>query len=113
VKGPREQDTVNAILRYLGAMHIYAWRVNVGAVTARAHDFNASDRFIRFGTKGTSDILGLIPPTGRMLAVEVKLPGREATVYQTAFLEQVRKHGGLAFVAHSVKEVERALHEMP
>lgn len=93
-------------MAYLGARHIYAWRVNVGAVTAKAHGFNASDRFIRFGQKGMADILGLIPPAGRLLAIEVKLPGRTPTAYQEAFLDQVRKHGGLAFVAYSVKHVE-------
>jgi hypothetical protein len=102
----KEGDTVRAILQYLGAHHIMAWRVNVGAVTAKAHGFNASDRFIRFGQKGMSDILGLIPPTGRLLAIEVKLLGRAPTVYQQAFLDQVRKHGGIAFVAYSVEHVE-------
>jgi penicillin-binding protein-related factor A (putative recombinase) len=106
----KEQDTVRAILQYLGARHILAWRINVGAVTAKAHGFNASDRFIRFSPKGMSDIIGVME--GRFLAIEVKaIGGKPPTVWQRAFMEQVRKHGGIAFVATSVAEVERELLE--
>jgi hypothetical protein len=100
---------VRAILQYLGTRHILAWRINVGAVTAKAHGFNASDRFVRFSPKGMSDIIG-VAKGGRFLAIEVKAPGgKPPTVWQRAFMEQVRKHDGIAFVATSVADVEREL----
>ena len=107
----KEQDTVRAILAYLGARGVLAWRNNVGAVSA-------GGRFVRFGSKGMSDIIGVLPPRletnnrnfGRFLAIEVKRPGQQPTPYQAGFLDQVRKAGGVAFVATSVQDVERELY---
>ncbi len=102
-----EQATVRAILQYLGARQILAWRMNVGAAVTGA-EFNASPRFVRFGVKGMADIIGIMPG-GRFLAIEVKSRGGRPTVYQQAWLEQVARAGGLAFVARSVQEAAARL----
>ena len=58
--------------------------------------------------KGVSDILGVLP-TGQMIAVEVKRPGGRPTKEQIIFIEDIRRCGGLAFVADSVDIVRTEL----
>lgn len=61
-------------------------------------------RFIRFGFKGLSDLLGQLK-TGEILAVECKAPGGRVSEEQIVFLELVRAFGGCAFIAKSAKDV--------
>lgn len=57
--------------------------------------------------KGVSDILGIWEK--RFLAIEVKVPGKYATKEQKEFLADVEAHGGIAFVARSIDDVEARL----
>jgi len=61
--------------------------------------------------KGIADILGVLPPDGKFLAIEVKRPGRKPTERQRQFLEQVEAAGGIALVAYSVEDVAKKLKE--
>jgi hypothetical protein len=83
---------------------VSAWRSNTGAA-------RFGDRFVRFGVPGVADILGVLPPSGRLLAVEVKGPGGRVRPSQRAFLDNVEAAGGLALVVRDVAELERALVE--
>jgi hypothetical protein len=65
---------------------------------------------MHFGLKGSSDILGILPD-GKFLAVECKAKGGRLSEEQGEFLENVRKLGGLAIVAYSIHDIERALQE--
>src|SRR4051812_31915703 len=61
-------DLVSACLHLLALQGVRAWRNN----TTGVYDPQRK-RFRTFtGRKGISDILGIIPPTGRLLAVECK-----------------------------------------
>ncbi len=53
--------------------------------------------------KGVSDILGCFE--GKLLAIEVKVPGREPSPDQLQFIDGVNHYGGIGFVAHSVEDV--------
>lgn len=53
---------------------------------------------------GSADLIGMLAPQGRFLALEVKRPGEKPTREQELFLELVRKSGGVAAVVHSVEE---------
>ena len=63
--------------------------------------------FRKQNNNGVSDILGCF--RGKFLAIEVKVPGNEATDIQKQFLQNIIDSGGIAFVAHSLDEVFRAL----
>jgi len=65
--------------------------------------------YVRFGPAGQSDILGLIPPHGRFLAIEVKRGGQGPTDDQLRFINRVNKAGGLAFVAYSLEDCQRRI----
>lgn len=68
-------------------------------------------RYIPSHTRGVSDIIGVIPPLGRYLAIEVKRPGGKPTLEQSQFIDTINQAGGLAFVAHSVEEVQEKLND--
>lgn len=123
MKPPRpERELRNAILHLLRAHGIAAWPTGVGAFPA---SYNGRRRFVRVGTVGMSDIIGIVPTlyqqsgtpphiyltrnTGRFLAIEVKNPGGKVSPQQTAFLQTVIRAGGIGFVAHSVDEVTEKL----
>jgi hypothetical protein len=108
VKAGNETSLVRACLRYLSLRGIPAWRTNSGAMTVRGA--GGKERFVRFnGAKGCSDLLGLLPPSGRFLAVECKMRGNKPTADQQGFLDVVAAAGGLAVVVHDVADLAEAL----
>src|SRR5262245_33120475 len=98
-----ETVLVQACLELLALRRIPAWRANTGAARM------PSGRFVRFGTPGISDILGVLPPAGRLLAVECKRAGNKPTPEQQLFLDAVTAAGGLALVVRDVTELQAAL----
>lgn len=118
MKAPSETQLVKACLEYLRLRGVMAWRNNSGATPYKGKD--GKGRFVRYGLKGSSDILGVIPLTvsgdgdrerGRFLGVEVKVPGKGPTEDQKQFLQNVTAAGGVALVVHSVDELKRDLDE--
>ncbi|MDR0447265.1 MAG: VRR-NUC domain-containing protein [Treponema sp.] len=63
---------------------------------------------MRFGKKGSSDILGVLQG-GRLLCVECKSPDGRLSPEQREFLETVRSLGGLALVVKGWRELDTAL----
>jgi penicillin-binding protein-related factor A (putative recombinase) len=76
----------------LGVLGVWHWKVWQGPMSQ---------------PKGVSDILGAYK--GRMLAIEVKRPGKIPTPDQQRFLDRVKIEGGISFVAHSVDETMEQL----
>lgn len=107
MKAPRENDVLRACLELLRVRRIFCWRQNQGAIPL------GDGRFRKFvGMKGVSDILAVLPPGGRLLAVETKRPdGGRLTDDQRAFLEAVCAAGGLALVVDDVAQLIAALEE--
>lgn len=60
---------------------------------------------------GAGDLIGLIRPSGRFFALEVKTGKARATPEQQAFLAMVNAFGGLGRVVRSVAEARAALAE--
>jgi hypothetical protein len=107
----RESDILKTILEFLAWRKIPAWRNNSGAFGG-VHinrQGQAKKWFVRFGKKGSSDILGVLPPNGKIIAIEVKKPGKHATSDQSVFLEEVRESGGLAGVCTDIEDVKDLL----
>jgi len=92
-------------LRYLEIRGIYHWRNNTGAVQVRP------GQFMRFGKKGSSDILGVLPG-GRLLCIECKAPdGGRLSPEQKQFIADVQKLGAMALVVRGWQELDAALRE--
>lgn len=91
------------VLKVLRHHPAVAWceRQNTGAA-------KVGERFIRFGWRGCSDLIGMMKD-GRLLAVEVKAPSGKLRTEQAEFLSLVRRFGGVAFVARSLSDVMREI----
>lgn len=108
VPEPKKYDRPEAaalveVVKALKAHPAVAWaeRQNTGAA-------KVGGRFIRFGWRGCSDVLGQMKD-GRLLAVEVKAPSGRLRPEQVEFLDRVRCFGGVAFVARNCADVTRVL----
>jgi len=66
-----------------------------------------SDRF----QCGIPDILGLLKPSGKFVAIELKVHPNKVTELQGYILERIRVCGGIAGVAYSVEEVREIIDE--
>jgi hypothetical protein len=92
-------------LDYLRLRHIYCWSNPSGAVRIRP------GRFMRFGKKGSSDILGILPG-GRLLCAECKAPDRgRLSPEQKQFIADVQELRALALVVRGWNELDEALRE--
>lgn len=92
-----------AILDWLTRHQFFVWRVNnVGVWDEKRKRYrkNNGKGFV----KGVADIMGCLAD-GRTLAIEVKSRTGRVTPEQHLFLENVRVHGGVAFVARSLDDV--------
>jgi hypothetical protein len=93
----------HAILKAWGAHpRIRIARVNTGAAMVKG-------RLVRFGVPGTADIMGIIAPTGRMLAIEVKSGTGKQRPEQERFQRVVTAFGGLYILARSLQDVDQTL----
>lgn len=68
-----------------------------------------SVKTIATNSGGTPDILCCFK--GRFCAIEVKSPKGKVSELQKWHIEQIKKAGGVAFVARSIDEVQIALRE--
>lgn len=100
-----ERDLVGPIIQVLNFHEKVggAWRANSGKFKVEG------ERWIVVNFKGCSDILGWLKNGARLLAVEVKRPGENPTPEQQSFIDSVNGDGGLAFVARSISDVQKAL----
>ncbi len=96
------QRTCIALLRSRGVL---CWRNNTGSF---AGEYKGKRRFMRFGTKGASDILGVLDD-GRMLAVEIKREGQKPSAGQVAFMAIVNSKGGVGFWVDNARYLELVL----
>lgn len=93
-----ETMVVGSCLSLLAIMGIYAWRNNTGAL------MNKSGRLVRYGLKGSSDILGILPD-GRFLAVECKTSTGRIRPEQKTFLEAITNNRGVALLVRNTDEL--------
>ena len=99
-----ERDVLRAVRLAIGQLpDVVLWR-NSSGVT------NVDGRVMRFGLGvGSADLVGLLAPSGRFLAFEVKSPLGRTSRDQDLFLELVRRVGGFACVVRSVDDALNAI----
>ena len=104
---PKEAEVLKQCLQWLKLHGVLCWRQNQGAMQA---EHKGKRRFLRFaGIDGISDIVGVLPPGGKLLAVECKRRGNKPTEAQRRFLDAVTAAGGIAICVTSVEELADAL----
>lgn len=99
-----EDSVLKDCLGYLSLTGIYHWRNNTGAV-------KTGGRFVRFGFKGSADILGICPD-GRFLSIECKrTKGGKISKEQQDFYNNIKKNGGVAMFCNSLESMISQLKE--
>lgn len=108
----KETDLVKQILDYLALRGVFAWRQNQGAMKG-TYSGTGKKWFLRFaGAKGISDVIGVLEPEGRFLAIEAKVKPNKPTDDQTAFLERVRECGGVGILAYDLDDVRSVFRDL-
>ena len=99
-----ERDVLKSCLQYLAYRKGYYWRNNTGALPF------GENRFVRFGLKGSADILGVRPTdgVGQFVAIECKATGGKMSAAQDMFRYEIEKFGGLFVLAYSVDDLVAA-----
>lgn len=95
-----ENQVVNACIKWLFANKCFVWRNNSGAYKPEG-----SKRFIRYGCKGSPDIIGMTP-SGRFIGVECKYGKGKLTEPQERFGENIESSNGIFIVAYSIDDLE-------
>ena len=96
-----EHELQQRILLELGnRSDLRVWRQNTGAL------INQHGHLVKFGLQGSADILGIIKPHGRFLAIEVKAPRGKLTAQQERFKQMIEGHGGLYILARTLEDVK-------
>lgn len=89
-----ENDLTRAALEYLRVRwDVWCWRNNSGS-----YQPEGSNRYVVFGLKGSSDILGIVRGTGKLLACEAKTETGKLSPAQEHFLSEIKRRGGVACV---------------
>ena len=114
--GMKETDIQRAILDYLAAEHMLAFRMNTGAMVS---EYKGKKRFMRFGTPGMADILAFDRESVKEGAwrheeimpvwIEVKAEKGKQSELQKSFQQQVEREGHRYILAWSVDDVIEAL----
>jgi glucose dehydrogenase len=86
-------ELVNRLLLAVSPLGL-AWPNNTGAV-------KLEDRMLRYGLKGSSDILLIARPNGRLFAIEAKVGKDQWRAAQRLFAEAVTRAGGVYILARS------------
>ena len=114
-----ERDTQTSILLELSRGPTRLLRINAGVawqgtvIERTQHRLVLARPYaIKLAAPGVSDLIGWTAG-GRFVAIEVKGGRRQPTDEQAAFLELVRRSGGLAGVARSVDDARAIIEGTP
>lgn len=97
-----ESEVLASCLELLAALRIPHWRNNTGGLKIEG-------RYVAFGVKGAPDVLGILPPSGRLLCCETKSRTGKVTKDQAAWLERAEEAGALCVVCRSIDDLRAAL----
>ena len=107
----RESEIQRGIELELGAEPDLLLMRNANGV-ARNIDPEGRERFTRMGLpNGSPDLVGILSPRGKWLALEVKRPGESTTAEQRRVHAIWRRFGAFVATVHSPDEARAALEE--
>ncbi len=99
-----EKDIQKAILNWLKETGLLHWRQNSGSVFV-------GNRRVLLGEEGLPDIIVVVPPTGRVLGLEVKSANGRLRPVQTEFMGRLREQGGKYVVVRTLQSAMEAVAE--
>ena len=93
-------DLVNRCLVRMSGRGILCWSNKTGA------GFTIAGNFIRFGKKGSGDIIGCSPLGGRFIGVECKTGNATQEKKQGTFQRAVEMRGGIYVLARCPEDTD-------
>ena len=93
-----EKKIQSDIMKMLGKHPKVAWAYVTSTGTFKGY---SGGKPIKIGIPGLPDIIGQMRD-GRLLGIEVKVPGKKPTEEQYTFIELIDENNGLAFWCDSV-----------
>lgn len=92
-------DLTNKIIDFLYRQGVYSWRnSSVGVFDKKLGGYRTAPK------KGVADILACVPPTGRLVAIEIKIGKDRLSPEQEGFLVNISHVGGLSVVIKTYDE---------
>jgi hypothetical protein len=101
----KETHLVRQIIDFLNYRGHLVDRTQSGMIRG---DYKGKGWAVKLSRPGTSDITGC-SKDGKFIAIECKIGKNKPTDLQNAYLEEIRKRGGIAIVAYDLKDVEAVL----
>lgn len=97
-------DLVNAVLKEYGSNpNVRIWKNATGV----ARTLNGDDNnFIKFGLVGSSDIIGIWKPTGKILCFEIKTGTAKQTQTQKNFEKMISDFGGVYVLVRQLSDLD-------
>lgn len=101
-----ETELLTQVLRALAVEPgLVVWRNNTGQ--ARVHGSH-----VRYGLgNGSADIVGVLKPWGRFIALECKTDKGKASLDQFTWRNRVEEHGGVYGLVRSVEEARDVIEQ--
>lgn len=99
----KEKDLQRAILDWLRLKRIFAFKINNVGIK------KPNGSYIPSQLRGISDIVGILPHTGRFLAIEVKGSGGVVSPHQEQFIANINKWGGVGIIAYKLEDIIEVL----
>lgn len=90
------------ILDWLKTTGLLHWRQNSGTVFTGHH-------MVLLGEEGLPDIVCIVPPSGRLVGLEVKSAKGKLRPKQKEFAERIRSTGGFYFVVRTLQQAMTAV----
>lgn len=104
----KEKELQNEIMGWLKQKEIFRFQINNSVSFDRLQGrYRKKNRWFVYGV---SDIVGIY--RGKFVAIEVKTEKGRLSSYQKIFLQDVKNNGGIAIVARSIGDIEKALGEV-
>ena len=100
----RHSALVSATINYIALRGGLAWKTQSGVLPVGA-------RFVHTGRRGLPDVIGVLPPRGRMVAVEIKVGRDTPTRAQQTVHATLARLGALVVVVRDVRDIEAALRD--
>jgi hypothetical protein len=97
----KETALVKQIIQYLNYRGHLVDRTQSGMIRG---DYKGKGWAVKLSRPGTADITGC-SKDGKFLAIECKINPNKPTALQEAYLEEIRRRGGIAIVAYNLEDV--------
>lgn len=96
----------NQIINFLYEQNIFAWRASSTGI------FDKRKGFYRTAPKkGVADIIAIVPPYGRIMAIEVKIGKDHLSDEQRGFMKNVVYCGGISIIAKDFDKFEETFYK--